>query len=304
MQIDAYNTTIGKPFRVVNKVEATIQALHISQSLTPTKKEGVYVVTYENKLPIEPFAFPLTITGYNRKVITVYDERPYRNDRNNQVINPNELAIMKLTAFLQQDVAMGNLTPLKQARNLATKAFAGAVGNLVINRGNLGVSSSIGRNPMGSNEAMTLKILLAYYFVGLEEPLNTDLELVTINVCRTIFGADKGFVLGVIEGLGRLPTLIELHEAIINNPVLYKLKTVSFKDFLHLVSTITYASLGKQVVGASTEAPCLFTAFVYGAIAFKAYAKTPLGLELDPKYNKDTVNTFKLNIEYAYDLHG
>lgn len=304
MQIDAYNTTIGKPFRVMNKVEATIQALHVSQSLTPTKKEGVFVVTHEKKLPIEIFAFPLTLQAYNRKMITVYDERPYRHEKSDAVTNPNELTIMRLAAFLQQDVAMNQLTPLKQARNVAAKAFAGALGNLIINRGNLGVSSSIGRNPMGSNEAMTIKILLAHYFVAMEEPLNSDLELVTINVCRTIFGADKGFVLGVIENVGRLPTLFDLHEAIISNPVLYKLKEVSFRDFLHLVSTFTFAALGKHVVGAATEAPCLFTAFVYGAVAFKAYAKTPLGIELDPKYNKDLLQTFKLNLEYAYDLHG
>jgi len=304
MQIDAYNTTIGKPFRVLNKVEATIQALHINQSLTTTKKEGVFVITHEKKLPIEIFAFPITLQAYNRKMITIYDERPYRHEKSNVVTNPNELTIMRLAAFLQQDVVMNNLTPLKQARNVATKAFAGALGNLIINRGNLGVTSSIGRNPMGSNEAMTLKILLAHYFIGLEEPVNSDLELVTINVTRSIFGADKGFVLGVIENVGRLPTLVELHEAIIENPVLYKLKTVTFRDFLHLVSTYTFAALGKHVVGAATEAPCLFTAFVYGAVAFKAYDKTPLGLDLDPKYNKDTLATFKLNLDYAYDLHG
>jgi hypothetical protein len=304
MQIDAYNTTFGKPYRVANKVEATIQALHISQSLTPTKKDGVFVITHENKLPIEVFAFPLTFQAYNRKMITVYDERPYRNESNNQVTNSNEMTVMKLTAFLQQDVATGNLTPLKQARNVATKAFADSLGSLIINRGNLGSSSMIGRNPMASEEALTLKVLLAYYFIGLEEPVNSDLELVTVNVVREIFGTDKGFVLGVIEDLGRLPTMVELHKAIIENPTLYKLKTVSFKDFLHLVSGFTFAALGRHVVGAATEAPCLFTAFVYGAIVFKGYNKTPLGLALDPKYNKDILKTFELKIDYTYDLNG
>lgn len=304
MQIDAYNTTIGKPFRVINKVETTIQALHIAQSLTPSKKEGVFVITHESKIPVPQFAFPLTLQGFNKKMITVYDERPYRNERTNLVQNPNELIIMRLCAFLQQDVAEGRLTPLKQARNLTAKAFANAVGSLVINRANLGTNSSIGRNPMGSEEAMTLKILLAYFFVGLEEPLNSDLELVTINVCRTIFGADKGQVMGVIENLGRLSTLMDLHKAMLENPFLYKLKTISFKDFLHVVGGISFAALGRWVVGAAVEAPCLMTAFVYGSAVFKAYDQTPIGIALDKKYNKDDVATFTRNIDYTYDLNG
>lgn len=304
MQIDAYNTTVGKPFRVLDKVEATIQALHIGQSLTPTKKEGVYVISHENKLPINQFAFPLTLQAYNRKTITVYDERPYRNESNNQVNNSNELTVMRLAAFLQQDTANGNLTPLKQGRNAATKAFADSIGGLVIHRGNLGSSSMIGRNPMGSEEAMTLKILLAYFFIGLEEPLNSDVEVVAINVCRIIFGADKGQVLSVVENLGRLPTLVDLHGAMLKNPTLYKLKTVSFKDFLHLIGGICFAAMGRHIIGAATEAPCLFTAFVYGAVSFKGYAKTPLGLTLDPKYNADIVDPFKRNINNTYDLNG
>lgn len=304
MQIDAYNTTIGKPFRVMNKVETTLQALHIAQSLTPSKKEGVFVITHESKTPVSQFAFPLTFTGFNKKIITVYDERPYRNERTNQVHNSNELTIMRLAAFLQQDVADRKLTPLKQARNVTAKAFADSVGSLIINRANLGVTSSIGRNPMGSEEAMTAKILLGYFFIGLEEPLDSDLELVAINVCRDIFGADRGQVLNAIEGIGRLPTLLELHKALIENPVLYKLKTISFKDFLHVVGGISFAALGRHVVGAATEAPCLMTAFVYGAAAFKAYDQTPLGIALDKKYNKDTVATFIRNIDYTYDLNG
>lgn len=304
MQLDAYNTTFGKRFRSEDKVDETLKALHIGQSLTPTKKEGVFVITHESKLPVKVFAFPLTFEAYNRKMITVYDERPYRNQSNNAVTNPNEMTVMRLAAFLQQDVAIGNLTPLKQARNVATKAFAESLSNLLINRGNLGSSSMIGRNPMASHEALTVKILLAYYFVGLEEPVNSDLELVTINVVREIFGYDKGDVLGVIEGLGRLPTVVELHKAIIENPTLYKLKTVTFVDFLHLISGYVFAALGRHVPGAATEAPCLFTAFVYGAVVFKSYAKTPLGIALDPKYNKDTLKTFELKLDYTYDLNG
>jgi hypothetical protein len=304
MQIDAYNTTVGKPYRIANKVEATIQALHVSRSLTPTKKENVFVVTHENKLPIDVFAFPITLQAYNRKIITIYDERPYRNQSNNQVTNSNELVIMRLAAFLQQDVAEGNMTPLKGMRNVAMKAFADSVGHLIINRGNLGSNSLAHRSSIVSDEALTLKILLSYYFIGLEEPVNSDLEFVTINVIRTVYGTDKGYVMGVIEGVGRLNTLDDLLKAIHNNPILYKLKGMTLKDFLTVLGGINYAALGKHIIGAACEAPCLFSAFAYGAVRFKAYAKTPMGMMLDPKYNERLLEGFVLKVDSTYDLNG
>jgi len=305
MQIDAYSTTVGKPFRVANKVEATIQALHLSQSLTPSKKEGVFVLTHENKLPIEVFGFPITLQAYNRKTITVYDERPYRNQNNNQVTNANEMVIMRLAAFLQQDVATGKLTPLKQARNVTTKAFADSIGNLLVNRASLGSNNMIGRSQMVSDEALTLKVLLAHYFIGLEEPIGSDVELVTINVLRNIYGTDKGYIVTVLEQVDEpLTDLIALHKAIISNPTLYKLKHLSFKDFLHVIGSITYAALGKHIIGAACECPTLMTAFVYGAVVFKAYAKTPLGLQLDPKFNQKLLEGFTLGIDLAYNLNG
>lgn len=307
MQIDAYSTTVGKPFRVANKVEATIQALHLSQNLTPSKKEGVFVITHENKLPIDIFGFPITLQSHTRKTITVYDERPYRNQNNNQVTNANEMVIMRLAAFLQQDVATGKLTPLKQARNVTTKAFADSIGNLLVNRGGLGSNNMIGRSQMVSDEALTLKVILAYYFIGLEEPIGSDVELVTINVLRNIYGTDKGYIVGVLEQIdhdGRLNNLIDLHKAIISCPTLYKLKGLSFKDFLHVIGTITYAALGKHIIGAACECPPLMTAFVYGAVVFKAYAKTPLGLQLDPKFNQKLLEGFTLGIDLAYNLNG
>jgi len=307
MQIDAYSTTVGKPFRVANKVEATIQALHLSQSLTPSKKEGVFVITHESKLPIDVFGFPITLQAYNRKTITVYDERPYRDQNNNKVTNSNEMVIMRLAAFLQQDVATNNLTPLKQARNVTTKAFADSVGNLLINRASLGSNNMIGRSQMVSDEALTLKVILAHYFIGLEEPIGSDVELVTINVLRNIYGTDKGYIVGVLEQIdvdGRISNLVLLHKAIVSCPTLYKLKNLSFKDFLHVIGTITFAALGKHIVAAACECPTLMTAFVYGAVVFKSYKNTPLGLQLDPKFNQKLLEGFTLGIDLAYNLNG
>lgn len=305
MQIDAYSTTVGKPFRVANKVEETIKTLHLSKSLTPSKKEGVDVITHENKLPIAIFGFPITLQSHTRKTITVYDERPYRDQNNNKVTNSNEMVIMRLAAFLQQDVATGKVTPLKQARNVTTKAFADSISNLLVNRANLGSNNMIGRSQMVSDEALTLKVILAHYFIGLEEPIGSDVDLVTINVLRNIYGTDKGYIVMVLEQLdGRLTDLVALHKAIITNPTLYKLKHLSFKDFLHVIGTITYAALGKHIVGAACECPTLMTAFVYGAVVFKAYAKTPLGMQLDPKYNQKLLEGFTLGIDMAYNLNG
>lgn len=294
MLTNAYDSTVGSPFKTTDKIDATIKALHIARSLSPTKKENVFVITYDNQLTIPVFVFPITLQAYNNKLITVYDERPYRNKNTNQVVNPNELTIQKLTAFLQQDVTEGNVSPLKKCRLVATKGFSEAISNkLVITAG------------LNSNEALTLKTLLAYYFISLQEPLQSDLELVAINVIREVYGTDKGYVLGVIQDaqdLGKMTNITQLLTAITRNPILYKLKGLTLKDFIHVISSITFSSFGSKSVGAACETPCLFTAMVYAAVKYGAYSKTHLGKALDPKYNKNLLGNFTLNVEFIYDL--
>lgn len=300
MLLNAYDTTVGIPNKAIDRVESTVAQLHIARSLTPTKKENVFVITNESSLPVPTFMFPITFQAYNGRMITVYDERPYR-DKSNRISSPNEIMIMKLAAFLQQDVVEGNVTTLKNGRLQATKAFAEALSSRM--------SQRAGLNP---NEVMTLKVLLAYYFIGLEEENNTDLELVTINVVRSIYGSEKGFVLGVIEGLPKLNRLGAskpgqedgLLEAIHQNPILFKLKSLTLKDFIQLIGGIMFSSIGPKVIAAACEAPCLFTALVYGAVRFRQYQKTALGIALDPKYNKNTLESFTKNIDFAYDLNG
>jgi len=292
MLINAYDTTVGKPFKVADKVESTIKTLHVTRNLTPTKKPGVYVVTHETDLPIPIFAFPITMEGFNRQLITVYDERPFRN-KSNAVVNANEIAIMRLAAFMQHDVAEGDVVPLKNCRLMATKAFSEAFGSRLIRRAGLDV-----------NAGLTLKVLLSYYMICIQEDVTTDLELLALNVIRSIYGSEKGYILGVVEGVPKLSTLEQLFEAIRNNPVLYQLKGVEFKDFMALLGGISFVALGSKVIIASAEAPCLFTALVYGAARYKLYAKTPLGMALDPKYNKGVLESFTKHIDYTYDLNG
>lgn len=294
MLINAYDTTVGKPFKVTDKVETTIKALHIAQSLTPTKKEGVFSIDFNSNLTTDIFAFPITTRAYNNKTITIIDERPYRSKASNQVVNNNELVILRLAAFLQQDVATGDVGNLKKMRLVATKGFSESISDRIV-------------RPLGlnANEALTLKTLLAYYFVSLQEPQGSDLELVATNVIREVYGTDKGYVLGVIQDLqemGQMHNIEQLLTAINKNPTLYKLKGYGLKDFIGAISGITFAALGNKVIGAACEAPCFFSAMVYGAVKFGAYSKTALGRSLDPKYNKELLKNFTLNVDYIYDL--
>lgn len=292
MLINAYDTTVGKFLRSEHKVDDVIKTLHLSNNLTPTKKENVFVITNAMEMPFSALAFPVTLQTHTRKTVTVYDERPYR-DKQNRPTNPNDITIMKLAAFLQQDVAEQRFTALKAARFMTTKAFAESLTNLITRRVGLDIT-----------EATTLKVLLSFYVVCLVEQPNTDLQFVGENVVRTVFGMEKDFTQGVIEGVPHLATLEQLAIEIRKNPQLYKLRGLGLKDLIALVSSLTFTGLGNKVVGAAAEAPCLMTAFVYGASTFKQYAKTPFGQTLEAKYNKGTLETFQNNIDYTYDLKG
>lgn len=292
MLINAYDTTVGQQFRSTDKVESTIKTLHLTRNLTPTTKEGVFCITNENEIQIPIFAFPITLQGHDRKLITVYDERPFRN-KSNAVVHSNEITISKVAAFLQHDAATGNLTPLKNGRLISTKAFSESVSYKLISRASLDV-----------NETLTLKVLLAYFFISLQEEVYDDVTFIALNVIRTLYGTEKGYILGVVEELPRMATLIDLLHAIKANPTLYKLKSMDLKDLISIVGSISFSAMGLKIIAAAAEAPCLFTALVYGAARFKVYSKTQLGITLDPKYNKVILDSFILNIEYTYNLVG
>jgi hypothetical protein len=292
MLINAYDTTVGKPFKATDKVESTIKTLHVTRNLTPTKKPGVFVLTNESDIPVGTFAFPITMEGFNRQRITVYDERLFRN-KSNGVVNPSEITIMRLAAFLQHDVADGDTTPLKNCRLMVAKAFAESFGAKLIKRASLNM-----------NAGLILKVLLVHFIVSITEDNTTDLELLVMNMVRSIYGSDKGFVLGVIEGKPKIATLEELYNSIQAQPGLFQMSEVDFKDFLALLGSIIFMSLGSKIVLAAAEAPCLLTAMVYGAARYTMYAKFPLGMALEPKFNKGVLESFTKHIDYTYDLNG
>lgn len=290
MLINAYDSTVGKQYKLMDKVESTIKTLHISRNLKSSEKEGVFSIDHETGFTEPVFMFPITAKGFNGKLITVYDERPFRNKSNN-VTNPNELEIQKLTAFLQQDVADGDMSPLKGGRLIMTKGFAESLSTRMGRRAGLDI-----------DEIYTLKILLAYYAIGLTEKVKTELDFVSYNLIKSIYGAERGRVQGVIENTPVLNNLTELLNAIHANPILFKLKTLSLKDLIALVSGITFTSFGGSVVAAAVESPCLLTALCYGAAKFRVYNKTPLGMALDPKYNRNNVEVFLNHFHYTYNL--
>lgn len=292
MLINPYDTTVGSGLKASHRVDEVIKTLHLSNGLTPTKKAGVFVITQTTNMPFSALAFPITLQTHTRQTITVYDERPYR-DKQNRPVNQNDITIMRLAAFLQQDCAELKFGPLKAGRNMVAKAFSEALTRRFVSRAGLDIT-----------EATTLKALLAFYVVCLIEQPNTDLTFVGENVLRSVFQMQKEFSLGVIEDVPHLQSLEDLRKAIIANPVLYKLKELGLKDLIALVSTLVFTGLGTMVVGAAAEAPCLLMAFVFGAARFRQLQKTPLGEQLDPKYNKAVLETFLKSIDYTYDLNG
>lgn len=292
MLINAYDSTAGRVLRSLHRVDETIKLLHMKQNLTPTSKKDVFVLTFANNVPFSALAFPITLQTHTRETITVYDERPYR-DTQNRPTNTNDIQIMKLCAFLQQDAANMKLSTLKTMRPMTARGFAEGFASRISSRATL-----------NTDETKVLKVLLVYYVVCLMEQEGTDLTLVGQNVVRTVYNWQADFTLGVIEDVGHLRNLEDLLKAVQKNPVLYKLKGVDLKDFMALASSIVFTALKGPVVGAAVEAPCLLSAFAYGASRFKLLNKTPMGMAFDPKYaGQAALEAYWRNIDYTYDLN-
>lgn len=292
MLINAYDSSAGRVLRSLHKVDEIIKLLHLKQNLTPTSKPNVFVLTFANNVPFSALAFPITLETHTRETITVYDERPYR-DTQNRPVNTNDITIMKLCAYLQQDIASKKLGPLKNMRVMTCRGFAEGLAARVRSRATL-----------TTDEDKTLRALLVYYVVCLTELPGTDITLVGQNVIREVYGWQADFSLGVIEDVPHLRSFEELLKVIHKNPILYKLKGVDLKDFMALGSSIVSTALKGPVVGAALEAPCLLAAFAYGASRFKLLNKTPMGMAFDPKYaGQAALDAYWKNIDYTYDLN-
>lgn len=292
MLINAYDSSAGRVLRSLHKVDEIIKLLHLKQNLTPTSKKDVFVLTFANNVPFDTLAFPITLETHTRETITVYDERPYR-DSQNRPVNTNDITIMKLCAFLQQDCANKKLGTLKNMRAMTARGFAEGFSARISSRATL-----------TTDETKVFKALAVYYVTCLMELQGTDLTFVGVNTIRTVYNWQQDFSLGVIEDLPHMKTLEDLLKAIHKEPILYKLKGTDLKDFMALGSSIVSTALKGPVIGAALESPCLLAAFAYGASKFKLLNKSPMGMAFDPKYaGQAALEAFWKNIDYTYDLN-
>lgn len=295
MILNSYDTSVGKLYKVSDGVEATIKTLVLVGGLKKTSKDNVLYLDQETQQKIPVLAYPVTTVGHNKETITIYDERPYRN-KSNVVTNSNELTITRICALLQQTVAVDGMSILKTNRALIVKAFADSIGNRI--------SQRAGLTPQ---EQLSLKIILSHYYVCMMETDNTitldESRLITANVTRNIYGTEKAIVDSVIYELDIPNNLAGLLSNIKRDSSLFKLHSLSLKDLIALVGSISFSALGPQVIAAAAEAPCLFASLMYGTASFKNYNKTTLGMVLEPKYNKSLLPSFLTSFNYNFNTN-
>lgn len=290
MVINGYETMIGKPLKVKDNIEGVIKTLALRNDLFPTTKAGVFTINGENANNISIFPLPITLTGHDGRNITVYDERPFRNS-NNKVISESELNIIRLTAYLQQDAINNNFSTLNTSKFICMKAVAGAMADTLGRRKGLNLE-----------ESQTLKIILGHYVNCLFEPDTTETGYVSANAIKTTFKIDNGFSQRIIDDIGYLPNVSAVVDAIKTEPTLFKMKNLTLMEFIAISSSLVYIGTGSKVVNVMLESPFLMVGFIYAVCTNGMYKKTPMGVQLDPKYNKEIVETFVSRINYNYDL--
>lgn len=290
MIINGYDTLIGKPLKIKDHVEEIIKALAVRRDLLPTTKAGVFTINNNNAVGISNFPLPITFTGYDNTVNTVYDERLFRNSKD-KVINETELNIIRLTAYMQQDYATGHTATLNSSKFICMKAVGGGLAQLIG-----------GRHGLDANELLNLRIIIGHYINCLFEPKSDETGYVSANAIKTAFGISRDISQSLIDDIGYIENFSELVKVIKTEPMLFKLSNLSLADLIALSSRLTYIGIGGKVVSVMLESPFLMCGFIYATVTNKAYNKTALGLQLDPKYNRDLVDAYIRNISYNYDL--
>lgn len=290
MSINGYDTLIGKPLKIQERIEDTIKTLALRNDLVPTTKANVFSINNTNGMDIPIFPLPITLSGYDKRNITVYDERPYR-DKNNKVISETELNIIRLTAYTQQDAIEGSRSILLSSKFICMKAIAG------------GLADKLGFNKgLDLEERQTLQIVLGHFVNCLFEGDSEETGYISANAIKTVFRVDNNFSQRIIDDIGYLANAADVVNAIKTEPSLFKLKNVTLMEFISVGQTLSFIGVGKKVVAVALEHPYLMIGFVYAACKNKLYSKTPIGLQLDPKYNRELVDEFLRTISYNYDL--
>lgn len=283
MILNGYDTTIGSRYKVKDKAEQTIKMLQSTDRLELIDTAGVYAVSMKTDNGLPPFIYPISMQNYMREKVTIFDQRTYFN-KNGQNVNQPEYNVMMLAAKLQQDLHNGKTTLIKSARPYTIKAFANALARKLERDATLDYDNSI-----------TLRIILAYYYVCLLENPDVDVKYIAQNSIRTALGYPVDRIQETIDGLGYVGTLEELLKVIHDEPTLFSLKRLDMSGLVQAGTTMFYSTSGfRQLAGAALEMPTLFTALCWGAVTQKIYQNTPIGEELDPRRNKNVSNFISL----------
>jgi len=290
MLINGYDTLVGKPLKIQENIGETIKMLALRQDLIPTTKPGVFTINVSNAANMPQFPLPITLTGYDKANITVYDERPFR-DKNNRVLSESELNIIRLTAYTQQDAIQGDRSILLSSKFICMKAVAGGLAD------KLGFSKGL-----DLEERQTLQILLGHFVNCTFEGDTAETGYVSANAIKSVFRIDNNFSQRIIDDIGFLHDTAAVVNAIKTEPSLFKLKNLTLLEFIAVGSTLSFIGIGKRAVAVMLESPFLMIGFVYAACKHKLYSKTPIGVQLDPKYNRELVDGFIRTISYNYDL--
>ena len=288
MIINGYETTVGSRFKLKDKVAETINALQSTDRLELVDNRGVYAVDHKNDFGLPHFVFPISLINYMREPVTVFDQRVYFNKAGRN-INVPEYNVMLLASILQQDAQKGNLTLVKSVRPFTIKAFANSVGNAISRTATLDIVQKI-----------TLRIILAHYFVCLAENPDNDFTFVSMNAVSRSLRVSQQQVLEVIEDIGYINTLPQLLAAIKENPALFALSRLDIGGLVAAGSSVFFSTSGfRMLMGAALEMPTLFTAICWGAATQKIYQNTAVGQELNIKEDR-TVSNFIATAEYYF----
>lgn len=289
MILNGYDTTVGSRFKIKDKVAETIKLLQSTQRLDQIDNRGVYGVDHKNDFGLPKFVFPISVFNYKREPVTVIDQRTYFNTAGKN-INVPEYNVMLLASILQQDLQRGNSSLVKTVRPYTLKAFANAFGNALSRTVTLDVL-----------QKMTLRIIIAHYYVCLFESSEVDYTFISQNAISRSLRVPQSDVLEIIEDLGYINTISGLLNAIKENASLYSLSRLDLGGLIASGSSIFFATSGfRMLMGAALEMPTLFTAICYGAATEKIYQNTAVGQELNVK-NDSSVSNFIQTVGFYYN---
>lgn len=276
---NGYDTTVGSRFKVKDKINETVKLLQSTDRLDKVDNRGIFAITQNNDSGLPPFVYPISLINYKREPVTVIDQRTYFNKAGRN-INVPEYNVMLLASLLQEDLQKDNLTLVKTVRPFTIKAFANAFGNALARTVTLDIRQKI-----------TLRIILAHYYVCLSENPNVDYAFISQNAISRALRLPQSDIVEVIENIGYLSNLTDLLSAIKQEPSLFSLSRLDLGGLIAAGSSIFFSTSGfRMLMGAALEMPTMFTAICFGGATEKIYQNTAVGQELNVKSDSSVSN--------------